>query len=92
MHGVFAFGFRTQELVALTGAHTLGSKGFGDPDVFDNTYFKILLKKPWKSGKCSSSMYNNVNLKEKPLVCGAPLAFQLGAQYPPLLKSDRATS
>ncbi|XP_030496013.2 putative L-ascorbate peroxidase 6 isoform X1 [Cannabis sativa] len=46
-------GLSTQELVALTGAHTLGSKGFGDPDVFDNSYFKILLKKPWKSGGMS---------------------------------------
>ncbi|KAF4380721.1 hypothetical protein F8388_017075 [Cannabis sativa] len=44
-------GLSTQELVALTGAHTLGSKGFGDPDVFDNSYFKILLKKPWKSDR-----------------------------------------
>ncbi|XP_062097178.1 putative L-ascorbate peroxidase 6 [Humulus lupulus] len=46
-------GLSTQELVALTGAHTLGSKGFGNPDVFDNSYFKILLKKPWKSGGMS---------------------------------------
>ena len=44
----FFFG-RTQELVALSGAHTLGGKGFGNPTVFDNSYFKILLEKPWKS-------------------------------------------
>ncbi|XWS70433.1 hypothetical protein CRYUN_Cryun03dG0047800 [Craigia yunnanensis] len=42
-------GFSTQELVALSGAHTLGSKGFGSPVAFDNSYFKILLEKPWKS-------------------------------------------
>ncbi|CAB4266766.1 unnamed protein product [Prunus armeniaca] len=36
----------TQELVALSGAHTIGNKGFGSPTVFDNTYFKILLEKP----------------------------------------------
>ncbi|XP_020269877.1 putative L-ascorbate peroxidase 6 isoform X1 [Asparagus officinalis] len=42
-------GFSTQELVALSGAHTLGSKGFGNPVVFDNAYFKILLEKPWAS-------------------------------------------
>ncbi|KAL3655826.1 putative L-ascorbate peroxidase 6 [Castilleja foliolosa] len=42
-------GFSTQELVALSGAHTLGSKGFGDPVVFDNSYYKILLEKPWAS-------------------------------------------
>ncbi|CAN1169273.1 Putative L-ascorbate peroxidase 6 [Linum perenne] len=42
-------GFSTQELVALSGAHTLGSKGFGNPVVFDNSYYKILLQKPWMS-------------------------------------------
>ncbi|KAL5697975.1 L-ascorbate peroxidase [Ranunculus cassubicifolius] len=40
-------GFSTQELVALSGAHTLGNKGFGSPVTFDNSYFKILLEKPW---------------------------------------------
>ncbi|GJY24847.1 putative L-ascorbate peroxidase 6 [Tanacetum coccineum] len=39
----------TQELVALYGAHTLGSKGFGNPVVFDNAYYKVLLEKPWQS-------------------------------------------
>ncbi|KAK6912570.1 hem peroxidase [Dillenia turbinata] len=49
-------GFSTRELVALSGAHTLGSKGFGNPTVFDNSYFKILLEKPWLSGAGMSSM------------------------------------
>ncbi|KAF5943514.1 hypothetical protein HYC85_017591 [Camellia sinensis] len=49
-------GFTTQELVALSGAHTLGSKGFGNPTVFDNSYFKILLGKPWLSSGGMSSM------------------------------------
>ncbi|KAL7164226.1 hypothetical protein ACSBR2_040190 [Camellia fascicularis] len=49
-------GFTTQELVALSGAHTLGSKGFGNPTVFDNSYFKILLGKPWLSSAGMSSM------------------------------------
>ncbi|GLT85326.1 hypothetical protein SLE2022_035170 [Rubroshorea leprosula] len=49
-------GFSTQELVALSGAHTLGSKGFGNPTVFDNSYFKILLEKPWKSSAGMASM------------------------------------
>ncbi|KAL8109921.1 putative L-ascorbate peroxidase 6 [Apium graveolens] len=40
-------GFSTQQLVALSGAHTIGGKGFGEPTVFDNAYFKILLEKPW---------------------------------------------
>ncbi|XP_058222068.1 putative L-ascorbate peroxidase 6 isoform X2 [Rhododendron vialii] len=49
-------GFSTQELVALSGAHTLGSKGFGNPISFDNAYFKILLEKPWSSSAGMSSM------------------------------------
>ncbi|XP_073111135.1 putative L-ascorbate peroxidase 6 isoform X3 [Elaeis guineensis] len=49
-------GFSTQELVALSGAHTIGSKGFGDPNVFDNAYYKILLEKPWTSSAGMSSM------------------------------------
>ncbi|CAN1287759.1 Putative L-ascorbate peroxidase 6 [Linum perenne] len=52
-------GFSTQELVALSGAHTLGSKGFGNPVVFDNSYYKILLQKPWMS---SGGMTNMVGL------------------------------
>ncbi|KAL2518024.1 putative L-ascorbate peroxidase 6 [Abeliophyllum distichum] len=49
-------GFTTQELIALSGAHTLGSKGFGNPTVFDNSYYKILLEKPWLSSDGMSSM------------------------------------
>ncbi|XP_069144008.1 putative L-ascorbate peroxidase 6 isoform X1 [Solanum lycopersicum] len=49
-------GFSTQELVALSGAHTLGSKGFGNPTVFDNEYFKILMEKPWLSSGSMTSM------------------------------------
>jgi L-ascorbate peroxidase len=39
-------GFSVQEMVVLSGAHTIGGKGFGNPNGFDNTYFKILLEKP----------------------------------------------
>ena len=42
-----AAGFGTRDLVCLSGAHTLGQKGFGDPGRFDNTYFQMLLRKPW---------------------------------------------
>ncbi|XP_011622459.1 putative L-ascorbate peroxidase 6 isoform X1 [Amborella trichopoda] len=49
-------GLSTQDLVALSGAHTLGGKGFGNPTVFDNSYFKILLEKPWNSSADMSSM------------------------------------
>ncbi|XP_024985785.1 putative L-ascorbate peroxidase 6 isoform X2 [Cynara cardunculus var. scolymus] len=47
-------GFSTQELVALSGAHTLGSKGFGNPVIFDNAYYKVLLEKPWLSSGMTS--------------------------------------
>ncbi|XP_078432402.1 ascorbate peroxidase 6 isoform X2 [Wolffia australiana] len=40
-------GFTTQELVVLSGAHTLGGKGFGSPVIFDNAYYKVLLERPW---------------------------------------------
>ncbi|KAK6119630.1 hypothetical protein DH2020_046653 [Rehmannia glutinosa] len=50
------FIYSAQELVALSGAHTLGSKGFGNPTVFDNSYYKILLEKPWSSSGGMSSM------------------------------------
>lgn len=49
---------RTQELVALSGAHTLGSKGFGNPNIFDNSYFKILIEKPWASSGEWSMIYS----------------------------------
>lgn len=48
-------GFSTQELVALSGAHTIGGKGFGNPNLFDNAYFKILLEKPWTSSSDGTS-------------------------------------
>ncbi|OVA06513.1 heme peroxidase [Macleaya cordata] len=49
-------GFSTQELVALSGAHTLGGKGFGNPTAFDNSYYKILLEKPWISSASMPTM------------------------------------
>ncbi|XP_072980516.1 putative L-ascorbate peroxidase 6 isoform X2 [Typha angustifolia] len=49
-------GFSAQELVVLSGAHTIGGKGFGSPTTFDNAYFKILLDKPWTSSAGMSSM------------------------------------
>lgn len=42
-------GFEPREFIALSGAHTLGSKGFGDPLTFDNVYYSSLLNKPWEN-------------------------------------------
>eukprot|EP00252_Welwitschia_mirabilis_P015100 TRINITY_DN3324_c0_g1_i2.p1 TRINITY_DN3324_c0_g1~~TRINITY_DN3324_c0_g1_i2.p1 ORF type:complete len:337 (-),score=84.79 TRINITY_DN3324_c0_g1_i2:174-1184(-) len=53
-------GFSVQELVALSGSHTLGNKGFGNPTHFDNSYFRILLEKPW--AKASKSMEAMIGL------------------------------
>lgn len=44
-------GFSAQELVAISGAHTIGGKGFGEMYVFDNTYYTTLIDTPWKTGK-----------------------------------------
>jgi len=40
-------GFNVREFIALCGAHTIGSKGFGAPDKFDNEYYTRLLARPW---------------------------------------------
>ena len=42
-----AKGLTPLDLVSLSGAHTLGSKGFGDPLTFDNAYYRTLLEAPW---------------------------------------------
>lgn len=36
-----------QELVALSGAHTIGQKGFGAPLTFNNEYYQLILNEPW---------------------------------------------
>ncbi|XP_025820918.1 putative L-ascorbate peroxidase 6 [Panicum hallii] len=54
-------GFSPQEMVVLSGAHTIGGKGFGSPIVFDNTYFKVLLEK--KPQTSSSGMEAMVGLR-----------------------------
>lgn len=49
-------GYSVRELVALSGAHTLGAKGFGDPTTFSGEYFQYLLRKPWESDPEMGSM------------------------------------
>ncbi|GJW00641.1 putative L-ascorbate peroxidase 6 [Tanacetum coccineum] len=52
-----AFGLKQSfQRKALSGAHTLGSKGFGNPVVFDNAYYKVLLEKPWQSSAGMTTM------------------------------------
>ncbi|KAH9322620.1 hypothetical protein KI387_017259, partial [Taxus chinensis] len=55
-------GFSTQDLVALSGAHTLGNKGFGNPTSFDNSYFHTLLEKPWLKSSNGNEMGKMVGL------------------------------
>lgn len=44
-------GLSVQEMVALSGSHTIGSKGYGDPYTFDNEYYRALLRRPWLDPK-----------------------------------------
>jgi L-ascorbate peroxidase len=46
-----AMGLSPLDFIALSGSHTLGSKGYGDPLTFDNSYFTLLLEKPWENSK-----------------------------------------
>ena len=46
-----AMGLSSQDFIALSGSHTLGRKGYGDPLTFDNTYFTLLREKPWENKK-----------------------------------------
>jgi L-ascorbate peroxidase len=55
-------GFSVQELVALSGAHTLGNKGFGNPTIFDNSYFQILLERPWIKTSKGNEMATMIGL------------------------------
>lgn len=49
-------GLDTLDLVALSGSHAIGGKGFGDPLTFDNVYYKTLLEKPWLSEDAMKQM------------------------------------
>lgn len=71
-----AAGLSTRELVALSGAHTIGGKGFGAPLSFDNSYFKTLVAKPWADGTSTAdarAMASHVGLpSDKALSEDAP--------------------
>lgn len=49
-------GLSLRDMIALSGSHTLGAKGFGDPLTFDNQYYKTLLEKPWESQDAMKQM------------------------------------
>lgn len=82
LRGVFGrMGFSDQEIVALSGAHTLGGchadrSGFegmwtAQPLKFDNSYFKDLVGKKWE--KCTSSkgcpqLKNAADAKDKTMM------------------------
>ncbi|KAL4857580.1 putative L-ascorbate peroxidase 6 [Chlorella vulgaris] len=53
-------GLDAQEFVALCGSHTLGSKGYGDPVTFDNTYYKTLLAAPWTDKKNEMAQHTGI--------------------------------
>jgi len=69
-------GYSTQEMVALAGAHTIGGKGFGEPYVFDNQYYRTLLKRPWadpNATKDDLEMASHIGLtSDKNLAVDAP--------------------
>jgi L-ascorbate peroxidase len=56
-------GFDFRELVALSGAHTLGSKGFGKPFSFDNAYYKDMLSKPWLDTVSNNGMNIHIGIE-----------------------------
>jgi len=47
-------GLSVREMVALSGAHTLGSKGFGPPLTFDAAYYTTLLARPWADASATA--------------------------------------
>lgn len=48
----------------MSGAHTIGGKGFGSPVVFDNTYFKVLLdNRPPQTSSTGNGMAAMVGLR-----------------------------
>ena len=69
-------GFSTREMVAIAGAHTIGGKGFGEPYVFDNEYYKTLLARPWADATKSKEeldMASHIGLtSDKNLATDAP--------------------
>ncbi|XRA99100.1 L-ascorbate peroxidase [Pycnococcus provasolii] len=50
------YGFDENRMVVLSGAHTVGAKGFGDGFTFDNAYYQVLLAKPWVGGDDMAQM------------------------------------
>jgi L-ascorbate peroxidase len=57
-----AMGYTTRETMCLAGAHTIGGKGFGEPYIFDNEYYKTLLVRPWDGVKNPSATKDDLEM------------------------------
>jgi L-ascorbate peroxidase len=79
-----AAGFSARELVALSGAHTLGGKGFGAPLLFDNSYYKTLLARPWADATASPdarAMAEHIGLQSDKLLAEDEVALRWIKKY-----------
>ena len=60
--GVQRYGLHARGDGVLAGAHTIGGKGFGEPYVFDNEYYKTLLVRPWDGVKNPSATKDDLEM------------------------------
>eukprot|EP00884_Botryococcus_braunii_P020293 jgi/Botrbrau1/6948/Bobra.0215s0025.1 len=72
-------GLSAREFVALSGSHTLGNKGFGEPLKFDNVYYKELLKKPWADP--SNDMASMIGLPSDKVLPDDPICRPIIEEY-----------
>ncbi|KIZ04422.1 hypothetical protein MNEG_3533 [Monoraphidium neglectum] len=72
-------GFGVRELVALSGAHTIGGKGFGDAATFDNAYYTSLLAKPWLDK--TNPMWDHIGLPSDHALPEDPRTLEVIQEY-----------